>query len=338
MGNKKVLVTGGAGYLGAVLAGNLVKEGFDLKIFDRFYFGLKPLNYLDGTVELVKGDIRNPPESLFDDVESVIHLAALSNDPLAEFNPKANFEINTKASLNLAKIAKKKGVNRFIFASSCSIYDLGMANDEMLRDESSQVTPRSAYPKSKYEAENALAKLVDKKFNILVLRMGTIFGFSPRMRYDLVVNTMVKNAMARGVVEIFCGGEQWRPLVDVEDAACAFVLALKAPTKKINGQIINISLGNFLVLDIASIVTDFLNKHYKISSKIVFKKNDHKDRSYKVSGQKAREILGFVANNKLGDSVIKMVKNIKRYKMTDFDNAIYYNINWMKPLLFREKI
>jgi len=333
MKKKKILVTGGAGYLGTVLSEKLAKEGFNVRIFDRFYFGRDKIRHLDGTVEVVEGDIRNLPESLFDNVDSVIHLAALSNDPTAEFNPKANHAINTLATERLAKLAKKRGVGRFIFASSCSIYDLGMENGHGIRDEDSKVVPKAAYSTSKYKAERELLKLADRDFDVVILRKGTVFGFSPRMRYDLVVNTMVKNALSSGVIKIFCKGVQWRPLVDIEDVARAYMMALTAPSAKVNRQIFNISLGNFLVRDLAFDVAKTLKKYFKVNTKIIFENDDKRDRSYSVSADKAKKILKFVLKVSVEESIVRMVKGIRENKMTDFDNPIYYNIAWMRPIL-----
>ena len=330
---KKILVTGGAGYLGAVLSEKLAKEGFDVRIFDRFYFGRDKIRHLNGTVEAVEGDIRKPPADLFDDVDSIIHLAALSNDPTAEFNPAANRVINTLAAKKLAKMAKIRGVRRFVFASSCSIYDLGMENGHGVRDELSKVSPKAAYSKSKYLAEKVLKELASNKFDVVILRKGTVFGFSPRMRYDLVVNTMVKNALSSGVIKIFCKGVQWRPLVDIEDVARAYMMALLAPSEKVNRQIFNISLGNFLVKDLALDVAKTLKKYFKVNPKIIFENDDKKDRSYSVSADKAKKILNFVPKVSVEESIVRMVKGIREKKMTDFDNPIYYNIAWMRPIL-----
>lgn len=333
MKKKKILITGGAGYLGTVLSEKLAKEGLSVRIFDRFYFGRDKIRHLDGTVESVEGDIRKPPADLFDGVDSIIHLAALSNDPTAEFNPAANRAINTLATKKLAKMAKQAGVKRFIFASSCSIYDLGMENGHGVRSEVSRVNPKAAYSLSKHRAEKKLIKLAGKKFDVVILRKGTVFGFSPRMRYDLVVNTMVKNALSSGVIKIFCRGVQWRPLVDIEDAARAYAMTLTAPSEEIKGQIFNISLGNFLVRDLASVVSKTLKKHFKINPKIIFENDDKRDRSYSVSGDKAKKILGFVPKVSIEESIVRMVKGIRSAKMTDFGNPIYYNIEWMRPIL-----
>jgi len=332
----RVLLTGGAGYIGAVLCEKLVNAGFDVRLFDRFYFGREPIAKLNSKIEVIEGDIRDFPEDLFNNIDTVIHLAALSNDPTAEFNPQANHQINTESAIRLAKLAKKKGVKKFIFASSCSIYDLGLENENGIKDEIAKVEPKAAYSSSKFQAEKKILKLADKDFCVVILRKGTVFGFSPRMRYDLVVNTMVKNTLSSGTIKVLSRGIQWRPLVDVNDVAEAYLKALGASKEKVNGQVFNISRGNFLMKDLAYIVQKALKKHFSINPKIIFKEPDRKDRSYRVSNQKARQVLNFIPKVSIEESVIKIVGQIKKNKFTDFENPIYYNIDWMRPILEKE--
>lgn len=331
--SNSILITGGAGYIGSLLTAALAKKGHNVKVYDQFYFGKEPLQHLNGFVTRVKGDIRNLPNDLFENVSSVIHLAGLSNDPTAEFNPKANFEINTEATVRLANAAKKSGVKRFIFASSASIYDLGLEKKHNMKNEKSKVNPKAAYSLSKRKAEKSLLKFSDKNFCVTSLRKGTVFGFSPRMRYDLVVNTMVKNALSKGKIIVFCKGLQWRPLVDISDAVSAYELALEAPFKKINGEIINISLDNFLMKDLANIVQKTLKKYFGLNINVLFEQDDRKDRSYKVSTEKAKKLLGFSPKRSIEESVIDLVKKIQKGIFNDFENPLYYNIRWMQPIL-----
>lgn len=328
-----VLITGGAGYIGCLLAEKLAKKGLSVKIFDQFYFGKKPISHLNGSVEAIQGDIRKIPNNLFDQVSSVIHLAGLSNDPTSEFNPKANFIINTTSSVKLAKEAKKAGVSRFIFASSCSVYDLGIENEPGLQDETSPINPNAPYSLSKLKAEQALIPLGNSGFCVTILRKGTVFGFSPRMRYDLVVNTMVKNALSKGFIKVFCKGLQWRPLVDIQDVLQAYETVLETPKQKINKEIINISLDNFLVKDLAKIVQRTLKKQFSFNTKIIFEQDNKKDRSYRISTKKASKLIGFRPKISIEESVINLVNNIEKYKFNDFNNPIYYNIDWMRPIL-----
>ena len=325
-----VLVTGGAGYIGSVLIRQLLDKGEAIRVFDKLFFtdiGLKDV--LD-KIELIQGDIREFDGSLLNGVDSVIHLGGLSNDPTAEYNPKANYEMNTVATKTLATLCKKRDVNRFVFASSCSIYDLGFYAEDFLRDETSEVKPRAAYAVSKYEAERELLKLKGDGFCPVILRQGTVYGFSPRMRYDLVVNTFVKDALMNGILNVKCGGEMWRPLVDVQDAARAFICLSEAAEDRVCGEVFNLVYENYRISELALRVREALKGIKEI--KVEMDYSSFKSRSYRVSGQKIESVLSFKPSVPAEDSVKNMVKEIKRYKYTDFLNPKYYNIQWMTLL------
>lgn len=331
-----ILVTGGAGYIGSVLVGALVKQGKRVRVFDSLYFGKQPLAHLVRKLDLIAGDIRTIPNQLFRDVHTVIHLAGLSNDPTAEFNPKLNFAVNAQATQRLAEQAKAQGVARLIYASSCSIYDREGDPGNRLRFEDSPVSPQRAYSISKYHAECELLKLVDRRFCVVILRKGTVFGFSPRMRFDLIVNTMVKSALQDKVINVLCGGRQWRPLVDVEDTAEAYAKALAAPAQRVNAQILNITYRNFRVSEVAQRVQRTLKEHFGISVPIVHRQPNARDRSYRVSTKKARELLRFQPKRSIEASVVEMVNTLNANGIMDFDNPLYHNIHWMEPILKEE--
>jgi len=246
-----ILVTGGAGYIGVVLIEELLKKGMAVRVFDKVLFGVEPLHHIKDKIHLIEGDIRRLQPDILAGIDTVIHLAGLSNDPTAEFNPKANFEINTRGTENLAKLCKEAGVRRFIFASTCSIYDRGLYAEDVIQDEDSQVQPRAAYAVSKYEAERILLDMTDENFSPTIFRQGTVYGFSRRMRYDLVVNTFMKSAMTVGKLNVLCGGEMWRPLIDVVDVARAYICALESGEEIIRGQIFNLSYKNYRILELA---------------------------------------------------------------------------------------
>lgn len=331
-----ILVTGGAGYVGAVLVEKLLDRDFKVRVFDKFYFGKKPLLTNSKKIEVVEGDIRNFPEKILDGVEVVIHLAGLSNDPTSEFNPEANREINTVGAVNLAKAAKKEGISRFVFASSCSIYDFFNGDDE-IRDEDSYVKPTVPYSLSKFNAEEELKKLASNDFCVTILRKGTVFGYSPRMRYDLVVNAMVKDAFSKNTITVVGDGLHWRPLVDVSDVGEAYILALLAPKDAINGQIFNISLGNFQVKDIAKEVRNALLKNFSLAVAIEQTPKPGKVRSYRVSNKKAARVLKFEPKISIDGSVLEIASHIKNGDAADFQNPIYYNIDWMRPIFEKEE-
>jgi len=336
MKKKKCLVSGGAGYLGSVLCKTLIDRGFDIKIYDKFYFGRKSIeNLMVGNNEFIEGDIRDLPEGLFDNVSAVIHLAGLSNDPTANFNPKMNKEINTDATVSLAKKAKKAGVKRFIFASTASIYDMGIGTNDNLKDENSTVKPMHPYSSSKYEAEKQLLKLNDENFAVVILRKGTIHGYSPRMRYDLVVNIMVRNILIDRPIRVFCKGVQWRPLIDIRDVVEAYRLVLTVPSKLVSGEIFNVTENNYQIKDLAKEI-HHVATNFDFKSEVVFEDDDKKDRSYRISNKKIKGRLGFVPRFTLEDSIKELIKRIKEDGVDDLTNPIHYNIKWMEPIFKKE--
>jgi nucleoside-diphosphate-sugar epimerase len=334
-----ILVVGGAGYVGSVLVRELLERGYAVKVFDRLYYGDHGIREVLERIKLVIGDVRTMDASVLDGVEAVINLGGLSNDPTAEYNPKANFEMNTQATESLAKLCKKRGIRRFIFASSCSIYDVGIGNDEkdVVLDEESPVNPKAAYSISKYQAERILLSMTDSSFVPVVLRKGTIYGFSPRMRYDLVANTFLKDALSKGKLTIHYGGEMWRPLVDVRDAARAYITCLEAEEDRIRGQVFNVVHGNFRISELALRVLEAL-KGVKIQAELQPDYRYHGVRSYRVSGKKIERALDFKPAVSVEEAVKDMVDCIRRYRYTDFDNPRYYNIAWMKLLEEADKI
>ncbi|MCI0459032.1 MAG: SDR family oxidoreductase [Gemmataceae bacterium] len=330
---KKVLVVGGAGYVGCVLVPELLERGYAVKVFDRLYYGDQGLKGALDRIELVVDDMRAMTADVLEDVDAVINLGGLSNDPTAEYNPRANHEMNTVATESLARLCKQAGVRRYLFASSCSIYDIGEGNDEkdILLDETSPVEPKAAYSSSKFAAERVLLEMADERFCPVMLRKGTVYGFSPRMRYDLVVNTFVKDGLSKGYMTPFSGGEMWRPMVDVRDAAKAYITCLQAPEEKVHAQIFNVVHRNFRISELALRVREGLRQ-------AGHKVDIHPDyrykgvRNYRVSGKKLEHTLDYRTGISVEGSVVEMVENIKKYGFNDFDNPRYYNIRWMKVL------
>lgn len=336
---KKILVVGGAGYVGSVLIEELLEIGYAVKVLDRLYFSDIGLKNVRDRVELVVGDMRAVDPGILDDVEAVINLGGLSNDPTAEYNPKANYEMNTVAVGTLARLCKERGIKRHIFASSCSVYYIQAGNDreDILLDEDSPIDPKAAYSHSKFEAEKILLSMVDDHFCPVILRQGTVFGFSPRMRYDLVINTFLRFAIDKGHMVLHFGGEMWRPLIEIRDVARAYIACLQAEENKLKGQIFNLAFSNFRISELALRVRDALEE-LKIKAEI---KSDYRYkgvRSYRVSTEKIEDVLNYRPNISVRESVHDMVEKIHRFGYTDFDNPIYYNIKWMKMLEEAEKI
>jgi nucleoside-diphosphate-sugar epimerase len=325
-----ILVTGGAGYLGCVLVRELLNKGEAVRVFDKLFFGDEGLDEVRDKIELIQGDLRYFDEAILDGIDSVIHLAGLSNDPTAEYNPKANHEMNTVATESLATTCKRRGVKRFVFASTCSIYDKGLYAEDFLLDETSEVAPRAAYAVSNYEAERILLAMADETFCPVILRKGTLYGFSPRMRYDLVVNTFVKDALMNGALKVFCGGEMWRPLVDVTDAAKAYICCVEAPEHKVRGQVFNLVYKNYRILELAHWVREAFKPIRTLEIEVDY--SHYRARSYRVSGQKIETVLGFKPTVAIKESVERMVQTIQRSGHMDFLNPKYYNIQWLTLL------
>jgi nucleoside-diphosphate-sugar epimerase len=328
-----ILLVGGAGYVGSVLAAELLERGYAVRVLDRLYFGDHGLREIRDRVEFVVGDMRSVPQGVLDGVEAVVNVGGLSNDPTAEFNPRANYEMNTTASVALAEMCREQGVRRYLYASSCSVYDRGVIDEtrDVVVDESTDVDPPGAYAGSKIAAEQQLLPMADGSLCVAVLRKATLFGFSPRMRYDLVVNTFVKDALQKGRISLHYGGEMWRPLADVRDAARAYITLLQAPPERINGQIFNVVYRNFRISELALRVRESLAS-LGIDVEIATDYHYRGIRNYRVSGRRMFEELKFQPNLTIEESVRDMVENIRRYKYEDFDNPRYYNIAWMRLL------
>lgn len=331
-----VLVTGGAGFIGSVLCKRLLREGYGVHIFDVRYFPRVDIKDSFPGVTIVEGDIRTPPPDLFDGIDSVIHLAALSNDPTAEFNPIMTMQINRDATKNFATLAKNHGVSRFIFASSCSIYDRGTGGIPPIADESFSVLPIKPYPLSKYMAEQDILSVQNKSFCTVILRKGTVFGFSPRMRYDLLINTMIRDALFCGEIHVFCRGLQWRPLISVDHVAAVYQSLLELPTSALHGQTFNISDGNFMIKNVAETIRDIFLDYFDKKITIRYEQDDRIDRSYRVSTKKAEKRLGFIPNHDLRPPILEEIRTIMdKPDYQDFDNPLYYNMKQLEVFFTR---
>ncbi|TMK86946.1 MAG: SDR family oxidoreductase, partial [Actinobacteria bacterium] len=249
----RVLVVGGGGYVGCVLTEELLAKGYSVRVLDRLFFGREALGSALDRIELVVEDLREIDESHLEDCGAVINLGGLSNDPTAEFSPKANEEMNTVGAIRVAEMARRAGAERLVFASTASIYDRGVGEEvqDVLQHEDAPVDPKAAYSTSKLAAERGILPLAGPAFAPVAFRMGTVFGFSPRMRYDLVVNAFVKDALSQGKLNVIYGGSMWRPLIDVKDVARAFVTALECDPAQIRGETFNLVGGNLRISEVA---------------------------------------------------------------------------------------
>lgn len=335
-GNQKrslILVTGGAGYVGCHLVPKLVDAGYRVRVFDIMFYGDAGLDRVRDRVEVVEGDIRFCPPEVLDGVSAVINLAGLSTEPAAEYRPEANHEINFRAAVELARLARQKKVSRFVQASSGSIYDVGVGHPEkdILHTEDSPVQPFRVYSITKREAEKEILAMADDDFTPVVLRKGSVYGYSPRMRFDLVVNAFVLNALQSGRLVLHNGGEMWRPLLSIQDAAAAYQLMLEAPVEKIRGEIFNVTNGNYRISELALRVQHKL-ADLDIRCEIDPDYNYRDLRSCQASGKKIAERLGFTPKVTVEETVENLVKKIQGGAFHDVADPAFHNIRWLDLL------
>jgi nucleoside-diphosphate-sugar epimerase len=316
---KNILLAGGAGYIGTELCKRLMKLDYDITVLDNLWFG----NNLDPKIKLIQKDIFKVNSKDLEGFDIVIFLAGVSNDPMAEFSPSENFIQNAACPAYLSYESKRAGVKRFIYASSCSVY--GYTVDE-LYDESSPTTCAYPYGISKLQGENGVMQLADEKFSVISLRQGTVCGYSDRMRFDLVVNTMFKNALMHGEITVN-NPSIWRPIFHIQDACTAYIRAIQAPDN-ISG-IFNVASDNYTLGQIGDVVSVEMSK--LLDKEIKVHINDVKDfRNYKVSIQHAKLTLGFTPIYTVKDIIHDLFQ--KTVNLTNLEDEKFYNIKVFKSL------
>jgi nucleoside-diphosphate-sugar epimerase len=315
----KLLIAGGAGYVGSVLIPKLLDRGYQVAVVDLFWFG----NHLPSEVGIVSKDIFDLAASDLEEFEQVVFLAGLSNDPMAEYSPAKNFIYNAAAPAYLAYIAKKAGVRRYVYASSCSVYGY---TDNDLFDESRPVSSSYPYGISKLQGEQAVMNLSDDAFSVIALRKGTVSGYSPRMRLDLIVNTMFKTAVCDRQITVN-NPSIWRPILSVQDAANAYIRAIEA-SPGISG-IFNVASGNYTVGEVGDLVRAAVEEHMGISVRLTIKHMEDY-RNYKVSVKKADNVLSFHPDHDVKSIVHNLVEHLAEFQ--DWDNPMYYNIQVLKAM------
>jgi nucleoside-diphosphate-sugar epimerase len=315
----KILIAGGAGYIGSVVIPKVLDRGYQVDVVDLLWFG----NQLPNEVNVKQTDIFDLHEKDLEGYDQVIFLAGLSNDPMAEFSPAKNFISNASSTAYLAYIAKRAGVKRFIYAGSCSVY--GYTVNE-LYDETKPASSNYPYGISKLQGEQAVIQMQDENFSVIAFRQGTVSGYSPRMRLDLIVNTMFKTALSTGEI-IINNPSIWRPILSIQDAANAYVRAIEA-APAISG-VFNIASGNYTVGEVADYVKEAVEKKLKKKVKLNIK-NIQDFRNYKVSVEKAMNMLSFKPAHTVESILDDLIENLDRFK--DFDNPNYYNIQVFRKL------
>jgi nucleoside-diphosphate-sugar epimerase len=307
---KYILITGSEGYIGSVLVDKLKKNGYNVRCIDSGFFIKNSIGKPSSSYYLIKKDIRLINKNDLKNVDAIIHLAALSNDPMGELNPSLTKNININATIRLAKLAKEMEVKRFLFSSSCSVY--GITKTKIV-NERSKTNPQTYYAKYKLIAEQKLKRLASKNFFVGILRNSTAYGFSPRFRNDLVVNNMVSSALSEKEIKIMSDGTPWRPLIDVRDLAQIFIEFLKTNSVKLNGKIVNIGFpgGNYQINDIAKTINKYMPK-----CKITYTGEHGSDtRSYKVDFKLFKKYFPNLKQEwPLSKSVKDLINKLKKNK------------------------
>jgi nucleoside-diphosphate-sugar epimerase len=297
----------------------LLERGYKVDVVDLFWFG----NHLPRQTGTLNKDIFQLTAEDLEPYDQVIFLAGLSNDPMAEYSPSKNFVFNAAAPAYLAYIAKIANVKRYIYASSCSVY--GYTENELF-DETRPVSSHYPYGISKLQGEQAVTQMIDENFSVISLRKGTISGYSPRMRLDLIVNTMFTTAMKDRVITVN-NPSIWRPILSIEDAATAYIRAVEA-NPKISG-VFNIASGNYTVGEVADLVKCAIQERMNVQVSLEIK-HIQDFRNYKVATDKAANVLSFHAVGNVKSIVFNLIDNFERFK--DLDNPLYSNIQSFKKI------
>lgn len=331
LGVKKVLIVGGAGYLGSVLCRLLLKEGYIVRVLDNLTYGSEGIDALrnEQNFHFIKGDCRNIPDIIeaMKGADAVIHLAAIVGDPACAIDPEETIENNYLATMVLAQAAKFNQINKYLFASSCSVYGASKDAHDRLTEES-PLNPVSLYARTKIRSEEALLRLGDENFSPTIFRFATLYGASPRMRFDLVINILTAKAVHDKTITIF-GGDQYRPFVEVSDAARACMAWLKAPLQDVGGQIFNIGSNaqNHRIAEIGQILKEL------IPGVRIERKTEADDlRDYNVSFDKVAKMLRFKPRKTIPLAVKEMKRLLATKMIKDYTHPQYNNYKFVFSL------
>jgi nucleoside-diphosphate-sugar epimerase len=325
---QQILVTGGAGYVGSVLVAELLKAGHKVKCLDRFFFGKESLADVisNPNLEIIKDDIRWFDPKILKNVEVVMDLAALSNDPAGDLDPSKTFDINYLGRIRVARLSKEYGVKRYILASSCSLYGF----QDGILDENSKINPLTSYAKANSKAEQDSIPLASSSSNFIVtsLRFATVYGYSGRMRFDLAINAMVLGLFKNPKIPVMREGDQWRPFIHIKDVASAYMLVMMQPPDKINGQVFNVGSDeqNYQILPLAELIGKTLSIPYEIQW---YGTGDF--RSYKVSFKKFKDIVNFKPSYTPKEGSLEIFEALKTGKLQD--SLKTKTVDWYKHLI-----
>lgn len=321
----KILVTGAGGYIGSVLVPMLLEVGHEVVAVDRFLFGREVLPDQADGLTVVQDDVRRIPTAILEGVDAVVDLAALSNDPAGELDPEKTWEINHRARVRLAHLAKEQGGRRYLLPSSCSVYGF----QDGLLDESSPPNPLTTYAKANLQAERDILPLADPEFCVVVIRQATVYGYSPRMRFDLAINGMVRGFFRNGRIPILRDGTQWRPFIHVRDTCRAILLMLEAPADRVNGEVFNVGSDdqNVQIMPLARRVAEAMGVPFEYEW---YGLPDH--RSYRVSFRKIADRLGYRTAYTIEDGAREVYRALCEGRM-DPDDPRTITVAWYKHLI-----
>ncbi len=309
---KTIFIAGAGGYIGSKMVGTFLGQGYKVIAFDRYFFGDNLNDLASDNLTIVKDDIRFFDKKILKNVDAIIDLASISNDPASELMPSITEEINHLGAVNLAKLGKEMGVKKYVLSSSCSVYGSG----EQVLNEESSVAPISVYAKCKLLAEKDIIGLADDNFCVTFLRNGTVYGLSERrMRFDLIINIMALHAWKNRKIFIMGGGKQWRPLVHLDDVINAFKITIdENDAKKINKQIFNVGSNeqNFQVYQVAHKFRDYFQ-----DLKIDVAPDDPDPRNYHVNFDKIGKVLNYKTKKTIDDGIVEIKNALDQGKITD---------------------
>ena len=321
---ETVLVTGAGGYIGTTLVPMLLAKGYRVRAIDRFFFGRELLSG-HANVEIIQNDSRRLGVEHLVGIDHVIDLVAISNDPSGEFFQKATYAINHVSRANTARLAKEAGVKRYVLPSSCSIY--GFQAPDHICTEESATNPLTTYAKANELAERDVLALTSDDFCVVVLRQATVYGYSPRMRFDLAINGMTFGAWKTGTLPLMRDGSQWRPMVHVSDTASAQIFMLNAPIDRINGELFNVGSdeNNYQLGPLAELVSEIVPRDVSIEW---YGDPDH--RSYRVKFDKI-EALGWKAKMRAQDGVKEICERLDAGTLDKTIKTI--TLDWYRELV-----
>ena len=325
MKSEKIFITGGAGYIGAVLVPRLLIEGYEVTVFDLMIYGEQVLPK-DSRLTTIKGDIRDTDllRMSISGHDVVIHLACISNDPSFELNPTLGRSINLEAFRPLVEISRNAGIRKYVYASSSSVYGV---KQEKNVDESMTLEPLTDYSRFKADCEQILLEYQSPDFTTVTIRPATVCGYSPRQRLDVVVNILTNLAYHKREITVF-GGTQLRPNIHIEDMVETYIAVLRAPIDVIAGQIYNAGYENQPVSELAEIVRQEVGTDVKLTMT-----STDDNRSYHISSQKIKDQLGFQATFNINKAVKDLLDALEKgWLPNSLDNEIYFNIRRMQSL------